>query len=70
MKGITVRFGDSTYEAIRQEAVHEGIGMCAFIREAALARATVAQARRGDYDTIESPALRRAVRQALCQDRA
>ena len=69
MKGITVRFGDSTYETIRAEAINEGIGMTAYIREAAFARAVIAKAQRGDLNHIHDPILRRAVRQALDQDR-
>lgn len=62
MKGITVRFGDNSYELVQNEARKEGITMSAFIREAAMVRASLALARRGGpipYDGGLTDAIRR-----------
>lgn len=50
MKGLTIRFGEVTYGLLQKEAQLEGVSLTAFIREAALARAFVARARRGAHD--------------------
>lgn len=50
MRGITIRFGDSTYEMVKHEAALEGVSLSAFIREAALMRACIQRARRGEHD--------------------
>lgn len=67
MPGITIRFGNDSYELIRSEARHEGITLTAFIREAALTRAAITKARRGDYDTL--PAIWDSVRHFLTEER-
>lgn len=65
MRGITVRFGDTTYDLIGQEAKVEGISPTAFIREATIIRAVVMRARRGEYDDPEYRDLIEAARTFL-----
>jgi hypothetical protein len=50
MRGITVRFGDDMYELLKVEAGLSGVGLTAYIREAALARAVIGRAQRGHYE--------------------
>ena len=46
MRTVTLRFGQRLWELVIEEAEHDGISTSAFIREAALARAIYARARR------------------------
>jgi uncharacterized protein (DUF1778 family) len=46
MKNVTLRFGGRVWELIQEEAAIDGISASQFVREAALARAIHAQARR------------------------
>ena len=50
MPGITIRLTDGTHQLIRQEADQEGVGMTAYIREAALMRAWYSYATREGID--------------------
>lgn len=50
MKGITVRFSNSTHRLIIEEARREGITPTSYIREAALARVLMAQVARGEQE--------------------
>lgn len=69
MRGITVRFGDTTYEQIKQEAQREGMSMGAFIREAAFARTMLLMARRGELPSAErGEPLMQAVRAYLAAE--
>lgn len=68
MKGITVRFGDSSYALIRNEARKGGVTMSAFIREAAMVRASLALARRGGPIPYDNAALK-AIRDYLEAER-
>ena len=50
-KGMTVqsiRFGDSTWEDIQQEAHREGVSASQFVREAAVARVWMLRGLRGE----------------------
>lgn len=68
MKGITLRFGDDIHTLIKTEAAHQGIGVSAYIREAALARAIISRAQRGHYTQAET--FNRAVRAFLTAEEA
>jgi uncharacterized protein (DUF1778 family) len=46
MKNVTLRFGGRVWDLIQEEAAIDGISASQFVREAALARAIHAQARR------------------------
>lgn len=52
MRGITVRFSNTTYAQVAQEAKNEAISITAFIREATVIRMVLMKARRGDYGDI------------------
>lgn len=47
MHPTTVRFSDALWALIQAEADTEGVSTSAFIRDAALARVLIAEARRG-----------------------
>lgn len=61
MPGITVRFSETSYAEIKEEARREGLSTGAYIREAAYARTVLLRARRGEYPEAEGMALKEAV---------
>lgn len=65
VKGITIRFGDTTYAMIRREASLEGVSISAYTREAALMRAAIQMARRGEYMERDQTGLTEAARTFL-----
>ena len=55
MRSVTLRFSEALWSIIRTESELEGVSASQYIREAALARAVYAHARREpieDYDRI------------------
>ena len=57
---------DDMHQLVKTEAARAGIGMNAYIREAAISRAIVSMARRGHY--AESEPLNQAVRSFLAAE--
>lgn len=70
MKAITLRFSDSTYQMISDEAANEGISISQFLREAALTKTVITKARNGDYTLAQQLGIDQAVRSiAQAEDR-
>jgi uncharacterized protein (DUF1778 family) len=69
-KGITIRFGQTTWRIIRREAALEGTSLSQFVREAAMMRAMYLMQVRGELDFSEQESVRAGVRDHLAAERA